>query len=222
MIQGLNIYKNYGELAVLKGVKISIEPSEIVSIMGKSGAGKSTLLHILGTLDKADAGQVIIDGTDVSTLRNTALAEFRNKTIGFVFQFHHLLPEFSARENIMIPALIMKLGKKEAGVKADKLLEYMGLKERSHHKPSEMSGGEQQRIAIARALVNDPKVIFADEPTGNLDSKTSEELHQLFLKLRQDMGHTFVIVTHNAELAQLSDRTLQMEDGLMMPTSQKE
>lgn len=213
MIEGIDIYKNYGDLAVLKGVKIQIGPSEIVSIMGKSGAGKSTLLHILGTLDNPDRGQVVIDGQNVSQLKNRALAEFRNRTIGFVFQFHHLLPEFSARENIMIPGLIMKLSKKEAGQRADELLEYLGLSPRAAHKPGELSGGEQQRVAVGRALINNPKVIFADEPTGNLDSQTSDDLHRLILKLREDLKHTFVIVTHNSELAKLSDRTLVMEDG---------
>lgn len=216
MIEGVSIYKKYGELAVLKGVNIKIAPSEIVSIMGKSGAGKSTLLHILGTLDQADQGNVVIDNQDIKKLTSKALSQFRNQTIGFVFQFHHLLPEFTARENIMIPSLIMKKSKQEAGKKADELLEYLGLSARSQHKPTELSGGEQQRIAVGRALVNNPKVIFADEPTGNLDSQTSQDMHNLFLQLREDMGHTFVIVTHNAELAKLSDRTLVMADGIFV------
>ncbi|MDX1683953.1 MAG: ABC transporter ATP-binding protein [Saprospiraceae bacterium] len=215
MVEGIDIYKNYGDLAVLKGVKIKISPSEIVTIMGKSGAGKSTLLHILGTLDEADLGQIIIDDTDISRLKNKALAEFRNKTIGFVFQFHHLLPEFTARENIMIPSLIMKTSKLKAGKRAEELMDYLGIKERRDHKPNELSGGEQQRVAVARALVNNPRIILADEPTGNLDSQTSEEMHQLFLNLRKDLGQTFVIVTHNPELAEMSDRMLYMEDGVI-------
>lgn len=215
MIQGFDISKSYGELQVLKGVNLTINPAEIVTIMGKSGAGKSTLLHILGTLDQPDGGRVLIDDIEVSQLNAKALADFRNQKIGFVFQFHHLLPEFTARENIMIPALIAKGAKSAAEAKADELLDYLGLKDRATHKPSELSGGEQQRVAIGRALVNDPLVIFADEPTGNLDTATSDEMHQLILDLRRDLKQTFVIVTHNSELAKLSDRTLEMVDGLI-------
>lgn len=198
---------------MLKGVDITIEKSTITSIVGKSGAGKSTLLHILGTLDRPDEGNITFDGVDISGLSNKQLAKFRNESIGFVFQFHHLLPEFTAKENICIPAFIKKMNRQEAGLKADKLLEYLGLSDRASHRPSELSGGEQQRIAIARALINQPKVIFADEPTGNLDTKTSAELHDLFVRLKEEEGHTFVIVTHNMKLAQLSDRCLEMSDG---------
>lgn len=213
MLIGKNIWKSYGDLAVLKGVDLEIDGSEIVSIVGKSGAGKSTLLHILGTLDLPDKGEVSIDGTSISGLSPKALAAFRNEKIGFVFQFHHLIPEFTALENVCIPALIRKDSKKEAELKAEKLIEYLGLKERKFHKPSELSGGEQQRIAVARALVNNPSIVFADEPTGNLDTQTSSELHQLFLKLKEEYKQTFVIVTHNVELANLSDRILEMSDG---------
>jgi lipoprotein-releasing system ATP-binding protein len=215
MIKALNIEKSYGDLAVLKGVNLHVEAKEIVSIMGKSGAGKSTLLHILGTLDNPDKGSVFINDIDISTLNQKAMAEFRNTTIGFIFQFHHLLPEFTAKENLMIPALILKKSKQEAENKAESLLDYLGLTDRMNHKPSELSGGEQQRVAVGRALMNEPKVILADEPTGNLDSATSDDLHNLILNLRRDLGHTFVIVTHNSELATLSDRTIHMADGII-------
>ena len=215
MISAKNIVKNYGTLNVLRGVNVKIEKGEIVAIMGKSGAGKSTLLHIIGTLDRADSGQVIINGEDVSRMNNKRLAEFRNQNIGFIFQFHHLLPEFSALENVTIPALIA--GGKEAAARkrAAELLDYLGLKDRLTHKPTQLSGGEQQRVAVARALMNAPAVVFADEPTGNLDSASSKDLHDLLFQLRKDFQQTFVIVTHNDELAAMSDRTLTMQDGLI-------
>ena len=213
MIQATGIYKSYGSLEVLKGIDLHIAKKEIVSIVGASGAGKSTLLHIIGTLDKADCGQLLIDGTEVNNLNDTALAAFRNRKIGFVFQFHHLLPEFTAIENICIPAFIAGTGKKEATEKAEKLLDYLNLTNRKDHKPSELSGGEQQRIAVARALINEPAVVLADEPSGNLDSQSAQELHQLFFRLRDEMGQTFVIVTHNPTLASMSDRTIAIKDG---------
>jgi lipoprotein-releasing system ATP-binding protein len=213
MIQATNIHKSFGKVEVLKGIDLHIAKKEIVSIVGASGAGKSTLLHILGTLDKADRGQIIIDGTEINKLNDTALAAFRNQKIGFVFQFHHLLPEFTAIENICIPAYINGMTKKEATAKAEKLLDYLNLTERKNHKPSELSGGEQQRVAVARALINDPAVVLADEPSGNLDSKSAQELHQLFFNLRDEMGQTFVIVTHNTALASMSDRTIAIKDG---------
>ena len=218
MIQATGIRKSYGSLEVLKGIDLHIDKKEIVSIVGASGAGKSTLLHIIGTLDKADKGQLVIDGTEVNKLSDTALATFRNKRIGFVFQFHHLLPEFTAIENICIPAYIAGTSKKEATEKAMKLLEYLNLTQRKDHKPSELSGGEQQRIAVARALINEPAVVLADEPSGNLDSKSAQELHQLFFRLRDEMGQTFVIVTHNPELAAMSDRTIAIKDGSVEPS----
>ena len=213
MIQATGIHKSYGSLEVLKGIDLHIAKKEIVSIVGASGAGKSTLLHILGTLDKADRGQLIIEGTEVSKLNDTQLAAFRNQKIGFVFQFHHLLPEFTALENVCIPAYIGGMGKKEATKRAEKLLEYLNLSERKGHKPSQLSGGEQQRVAVARALINQPAVVLADEPSGNLDSKSAEELHKLFFSLRDEMGQTFVIVTHNPTLAAMSDRTITIKDG---------
>jgi len=216
MIKAANIIKSYGKLQVLKGVNIEIKPAEIVSIVGASGAGKSTLLHILGTLDIADQGKLEINGTDVSSLSERKLSAFRNKHIGFVFQFHHLLPEFTALENICIPAFIAGRSKSETEVKAMQLLETLGLKERAHHKPAEISGGEQQRISVARALINSPAVIFADEPSGNLDSANAKDLHALFFKLREELGQTFVIVTHNEELANMADRKLTMKDGEMV------
>ncbi len=213
MIQATGIHKSYGNLEVLKGIDLHINKKEIVSIVGASGAGKSTLLHIIGTLDKADRGQLIIDGTEVDKLNDTQLAAFRNQKIGFVFQFHHLLPEFTAIENICIPAYIGGMGKKEAIERAERLLEYLNLTDRKTHKPSELSGGEQQRIAVARALINQPTVVLADEPSGNLDSKSAEELHKLFFRLRDEMNQTFVIVTHNPTLAAMSDRTITIKDG---------
>ena len=214
MLKGRNIWKSYDGLEVLRGIDVDIEASSITSVVGKSGAGKSTLLHILGTLDAADKGEIIIDGKEVVNLSGQRLAAFRNQTLGFVFQFHHLIPEFSALENICIPAFIAKKTKKEAEMKAEQLLDYMGLSPRRNHKPSELSGGEQQRVAIARALVNNPKLVFADEPTGNLDTQTSSDIHHLFLNLKEELNQTFLIATHNVELAELSDFRLEMKDGL--------
>lgn len=213
MIQGKGIIKSYEDLQVLKGVDIDITKGEIVSIIGKSGAGKSTLLHIIGTLDHPDAGSIVINGVDTTRLNKKDLAKFRNDTIGFVFQFHHLLNEFTALENVTIPAHIQGTNATAADKKAKELLDYLGLGDRMGHKPQELSGGEQQRVAVARALINDPAVIFADEPTGNLDASSSDDLHNLFKKLQSEMGQTFLIVTHNQELAKLSDRTLTMQDG---------
>jgi lipoprotein-releasing system ATP-binding protein len=214
MIEATNIHKSYGHLHVLKGVNLLIEKGEFVSIIGKSGAGKSTLLHILGTLDKADKGSIRINEVEVFKLNKKKLAGFRNKNIGFVFQFHHLLPEFTALENVIIPGLIGKAPEGDLKKRAHELLDYLGLSDRLEHKPSELSGGEQQRVAVARALINQPAVIFADEPSGNLDSASSKELHQLLFKLRDDFQQTFVIVTHNHDLAQMSDRILEMQDGI--------
>ena len=213
MIQAKGIEKSFGSLKVLKGIDLSVSKAEVVSIMGASGAGKSTLLQILGSLSSPDNGSLIIDGVDVACLKGKALAEFRNKKVGFVFQFHHLLPEFTALENVMIPALIAKRPRKEAQQEAIALLEELGLSERVHHKPSELSGGEQQRVAIARALINRPSVLFADEPSGNLDSRTKEEIHNLFFRLRDKYGQTIVIVTHDPDLAKMCDRSLFMVDG---------
>jgi lipoprotein-releasing system ATP-binding protein len=213
MIYAEDIRKSYGQLEVLKGVSLNVKKGEIISIVGASGAGKSTLLHIIGTIDKADKGKVSIDDVDVFSLKDKKLASFRNKKIGFVFQFHHLLPEFNALENVCIPAFIAGKSRKEAEAEASKLLEFMGLTERLNHKPGELSGGEQQRVAIARALINKPAVVLADEPSGNLDSKASLSLHKLFFELRDSMGQTFVIVTHNKELAKMTDRTLTIKDG---------
>jgi lipoprotein-releasing system ATP-binding protein len=213
MIVGKNIHKKFGDLEILKGVDLEIKKGEIVSIVGSSGAGKTTLLTILGTLDRATEGEVIIDNESVFKLNEKKLAAFRNQNIGFVFQFHQLLPEFTAIENVCIPAMIAKKSKKESEKRAEELLELFNLKDRINHKPSELSGGEQQRVAVARALINNPKVIFADEPSGNLDSINAKELHNLFFKLRDDLDQTFVIVTHNSELAQMADRTLVMRDG---------
>ena len=215
MIEVKNVRKSYGNLEVLKGVDLSVEGGKLIGILGKSGTGKSTLLHILGTLDKPDSGEIFIDGKNLFALDNTRLAQFRNENIGFVFQFHHLLSEFTALENVAIPALIRKTDRKTAHRKAEKLLEYLGLKDRIHHKPEQMSGGEQQRVAVARALVNDPLVVLADEPTGNLDTTTSKDMHQLFVNLRDDLNITFIIVTHNADLGQLCDYRYEMKDGLL-------
>ncbi len=213
MITARNIQKQFSGLEILRGVDLEIREGEVVSIVGSSGAGKTTLLTILGTLDRPDAGSVSIGGEDVFSLNDKKLAAFRNQNIGFVFQFHQLLPEFTALENVCIPALIGKKGKKESELRAAELLELLNLGSRTDHKPSELSGGEQQRVAVARALINRPKVIFADEPSGNLDSKNAEELHRLFFNLRDNFRQTFVIVTHNAELARMADRTLSMRDG---------
>jgi lipoprotein-releasing system ATP-binding protein len=213
MIQAIGIEKSFGTLKVLKGIDFSAAKAEVVSIMGASGAGKSTLLQILGTLSTQDAGSLVIDGTDVSSLKGNQLAEFRNRRLGFVFQFHHLLPEFTALENVMIPAFIAGRSRKDAQAEAISLLEDLGLAARLGHKPSELSGGEQQRVAIARALINKPAVLFADEPSGNLDSKTKEELHRLFFDLRDKYGQTIVIVTHDPDLAAMCDRSLFMIDG---------
>jgi lipoprotein-releasing system ATP-binding protein len=213
MLKAVNIQKFYGKLQVLKGVDLRIEKSEIVSIAGPSGSGKSTLLHILGTLDAPSAGEVIINGQEVNYLREKQVSAFRNKHIGFVFQFHHLLPEFTALENVCIPGWMAGRKKKEVAEKAVSLLETLGLKHRVENKPGSLSGGEQQRVAVARALINDPAIIFADEPTGNLDSGNARELHQLFFDLRNRMGQTFLVVTHNEELATMSDRILHMRDG---------
>ena len=213
MVEAKDIKKSFGALSVLKGVDFSVSDAEVVAIMGASGAGKSTLLQILGTLLKPDSGSLVIDGTDVLSLGGNALSAFRNRRIGFVFQAHHLLPEFTARENVMMPALIAGIGPKEAGKKADELLESVGLSHRTAHKPSELSGGEQQRVAIARALINTPAILFADEPTGNLDTHTKDEIHQLLLDIRKERGQTVVVVTHDAGLAQLCDRTCVLQDG---------
>lgn len=213
MLKAANISRNYGSLQVLKGVDIEIHKSEIVSIVGSSGAGKSTLLHILGTLDKADEGYIWLNGQQINQLSGKKLAAFRNSHIGFVFQFHHLLPEFSALENVCIPGWIAGRKKKEVSGKAMELLTTLGLAERVHNKPQQLSGGEQQRVAVARALVNNPSIVFADEPTGNLDSVHAKELHELFVQLRNDFQQTFLIVTHNEELAAMSDRILHMKDG---------
>lgn len=215
MIQATGIRKSFGNLEVLKGIDLHIAKREIVSIVGASGAGKSTLLHIIGTLDRANQGTLLIDGTEVNKLNDRALAEFRNKHIGFVFQFHHLLPEFTALENICIPAFIGGTPREEAERRALQLLEYMNLTDRKDHKPSQLSGGEQQRVAVARALINQPAVVLADEPSGNLDSKSAQELHQLFFRLRDEFQQTFVIVTHNPELAAMSDRTITIKDGII-------
>lgn len=213
MLIAKNIYKNYGTLAVLKGVDIEINKGEIISISGSSGAGKSTLLHILGTLDSADEGEIFLDNERIDKLKGKKLAAFRNTHIGFVFQFHHLLPEFTALENVSIPGWIAGRKRKDVMEKAESLLNILGLKDRGEHKPNELSGGEQQRVAVARALINSPSIVMADEPTGNLDSANAKELHNLFIDLKEKFQQTFLIVTHNEELAQMSDRILHMKDG---------
>ena len=215
MISAEQIKKSFGEVNVLKGVDLTIEKGEIVSVVGASGAGKTTLLQILGTLDRPDTGSIVYDGTDVSLLNEKDLSTFRNLNIGFVFQFHHLLPEFTALENVCIPAYIAKKSKQEATSRAKELLEMLNLDHRLDHKPSELSGGEKQRVAIARALINEPLVVLADEPSGNLDSKTKQELHELFFSLRDQFNQTFIIVTHDPELAEMSDRQIVISDGLI-------
>jgi len=219
MIKAHGIHKSYNTLHVLKGVNLEIDAGEIVSIVGKSGAGKSTLLHILGTLDQPDDGSLTINNQDVVRLNNRKLANFRNQNIGFIFQFHHLLPEFTALENVCIPGYISQKPEAEVQERAKELLDYLGLTDRLTHKPGQLSGGEQQRVAVARALINQPGVVFADEPSGNLDSASSQELHQLLFDLRKDFGQTFIIVTHNEELALMSDRRLEMQDGRLLDTS---
>lgn len=216
MITGKNIHKKYGSVEVLKGVEINIQKGEVVSIVGPSGSGKSTLLHILGTLDRADQGTVVMNDINVHNLSGNALSDFRNRHIGFVFQFHHLLPEFSAIENICIPGWLAGRSKKEVRKEAEELLGILGLSHRADNKPNQLSGGEQQRVAVARALINRPDIVFADEPTGNLDSAHARDLHQLFFDLRNQLEQTFLIVTHNEELAGLSDRVLQMRDGIIL------
>ena len=215
MLTGKNIYKRYGSLEVLRGVNLEIKKAEVVSIVGPSGCGKSTLLHILGTLDKPDKGEIVINSKDLSELSGNRLAAFRNKHIGFVFQFHHLLPEFTALENVCIPGWLAGRGKVEVKTKAKELLNILGLAKRNENKPNQLSGGEQQRVAVARALINNPNIVFADEPTGNLDSANAQELHHLFFDLRKQFNQTFLIVTHNEELSQLSDRVLHMKDGII-------
>lgn len=213
MLKTQNIQKSYGALKVLKGINIEIGKGEVVSIVGSSGAGKSTLLHILGTLDQPDSGQLWINNEEISKLGGKALAKFRNQHIGFVFQFHHLLPEFTALENVCIPAYLAGTSKKDAEARAMQLLGMLGLEARAQHKPNELSGGEQQRVAVARALINNPSIVLADEPSGNLDSDNSRDLHQLFFRLRDELGQTFIIVTHNQDLANMADRKLVMKDG---------
>ena len=213
MLTGKNIYKRYGSLEVLRGVNLEINAGEVVAIVGPSGCGKSTLLHILGSLDKADMGEIVINNTGLSLLSGNKLAAFRNKHIGFVFQFHHLLPEFTALENVCIPGWLAGRNRNEVKEKAEGLLKLLGLVDRNENKPNQLSGGEQQRVAVARALINNPDIVFADEPTGNLDSANAQELHQLFFDLRKQFNQTFLIVTHNEELSQLSDRVLHMKDG---------
>ena len=221
MIKAHKIVKTYGDLQVLKGVNLEIKHGEVVSIVGDSGAGKTTLLQILGTLDKATSGSLHINGIDINKLSKNELSAFRNKEIGFIFQFHHLLPEFTALENVCIPGFIGGMGRKEAAERASVLLQRLGLSKRKEHKPGQLSGGEQQRVAVARALMNEPAVIFADEPSGNLDSKNASQLHNLFFELRKEFNQTFVIVTHNKDLAQMADRTLTMVDGKFAAPVQK-
>lgn len=216
MIKAIDIHKSFGTLEVLKGVSIEVKPSEVVSIVGQSGAGKTTLLQILGTLSKMDSGSLLIDGQQVGSLKDDALSDFRNRRIGFVFQFHHLLPEFTALENVMMPALIAGRTKGEAEREAAELLKMMNLEARSTHKPSALSGGEQQRVAIARAIINRPALLLADEPSGNLDSQNREEIHSLFFRLREELGQTTIIVTHDDSLASMADRKITMRDGMIL------
>ncbi len=216
MIQAKGIHKYFGKLEVLKGIDFSVEEKEIVAVVGPSGAGKTTLLQIIGTLSRPDAGTLEINGNRIEALADQQLATFRNQSIGFVFQFHHLLPEFTALENVCIPAFIRRKSKRDSEKRAKELLDYLSLSERYHHKPAELSGGEKQRVAVARALMNKPDVILADEPSGNLDSENQEELHRLFFELRDQFGQTFVIVTHDNHLAEMSDRIVQMKDGLIV------
>lgn len=216
MIVATDIKKSFGDLQVLKGIDLRIEKGEIISIVGASGAGKTTLLQILGSLNKSDSGSIVINNVDINNISDSKLSEFRNQNLGFIFQFHHLLPEFTALENVCMPAFIAKVSKKEAFKKGADLLEYLSLSDRKTHKPSELSGGEQQRVAIARALINNPAVILADEPTGNLDTKNSNELFELFVDLRNKFNHTFIIVTHDNNLADRCDRKLVMEDGMIV------
>lgn len=221
MLSATAIHKHYAQLHVLKGVNITVNKGEIVSIVGSSGAGKSTLLHILGTLDMPDSGEIFLNGVPIHSLKGKKLAAFRNTQIGFVFQFHHLLPEFTALENVCVPGWVAGRRKKEVQEEAVKLLKLLGLGDRLENKPNALSGGEQQRVAVARALINKPSIVFADEPTGNLDSKNAKELHDLFVQLRKDFSQTFLIVTHNEELASMSDRLLHMKDGLILPPTSK-
>ncbi|MBQ3851272.1 MAG: ABC transporter ATP-binding protein [Bacteroidales bacterium] len=218
MIEIRNVEKSYGTLRVLQGINLTIENSKVVTIVGPSGAGKSTLLHLIGTLDRPDSGEIVIDGTHLGKLGDDQLSEFRNRHIGFVYQFHHLLPEFTAAENVALPAMIAGKGRREALQHAMELLDFLKLKERAEHKPSQLSGGEQQRVAVARALMNNPELILADEPSGNLDTDNAKKLHQLFFDLRDQFHQTFVIVTHNEELASLSDRKIQLQDGRVLNT----
>ncbi|MDP2423243.1 MAG: ABC transporter ATP-binding protein [Bacteroidales bacterium] len=221
MIKAVNIHKSYGTLEVLRGINLEIGKGEVISIVGPSGAGKSTLLHIIGTLDKPNTGNVLIEGSNINTMSDTKLSAFRNRNIGFVFQFHHLLPEFTALENVSIPAYIARMPRRQAEEKARELLDFLNLGNRINHKPAELSGGEQQRVAVARALINKPLAVLADEPSGNLDSFHARELHELFFKLRDQFQQTFVIVTHNMELANMADRKLVMTDGLIIADSKQ-
>ncbi len=217
ILSARQLKRSYGSLPILKGIDLEIHEKEVISIVGSSGAGKTTLLQILGTLDKPDSGELFINGLNPFLLSSNELSRFRNKSIGFIFQFHQLLPEFTALENVCLPALIGGTSMGDAKIKGMELLDRLGLKDRAEHKPSELSGGEQQRVAVCRALINDPKIIFADEPSGNLDSFNSEALHKLFFDLRDELGHTFVIVTHNEKLAEMADRKLVMRDGIIIP-----